>query len=347
MIRKTFIVGAVAVGAMLAANTVSTPADAGEKVRWNFSTWGKPRAFTKGIEAFREYAAKHSGGDFVVKVHYGGAISPPKENLDGLKIGAFEAANWCVSYHPDKTPVGGVLDLPFLPLENLKIQASVMEAFFQHPLWIADLKKWNVKPVFAALLPQYEAMGVGKPPRTLADWKGMRVRALGGMGVAMKKLGAVPTTMPAPETYTALERGVAQAITFPFSYTFGAYRLHEIGKWYTFGMALGSVNCPITANQQAYDKLPANYKKIVDEVSGFAYDAFIAAYREADQKWIPEYDKRMERITYTPKMRDALKKVGAQPVWDDWVAGVTKKGIPGQELLDFVFAEAKKAKKTM
>ena len=40
------------------------------------------------------------------------------------------------------------------------------------------MKKWNAKLLMSAALPQYEFMGRGKEPRTLADFKGMRVRAL-------------------------------------------------------------------------------------------------------------------------------------------------------------------------
>src|SRR3546814_17104131 len=66
-------------------------------------------------------------------------------------------------------------------------------------------------PCFSALLPQYEFRGDGNAPKTLYDWQGRRVRALAGLGEAMKSVGAVPTTVPSPEIYTALERGTFQA----------------------------------------------------------------------------------------------------------------------------------------
>jgi TRAP-type mannitol/chloroaromatic compound transport system substrate-binding protein len=322
----------------------ATGALAGEKVTWNFSTWGKPRAFTAGIEALRDYVAEKSAGNFTIKVHYGGAISPPKENLDGIRIGSHEAANFCTSYHPGKNPAGTVLDLPFLPLANLDVQAAVHESFYEQPVFKKELARWNAKPIFSGILPQYEFMGVGDPPKKLADWKGMRVRALGGIGAAMKKLGAVPTTVPAPETYTALERGITQAISFPYSYTFGAYRLHEIGKWFTEGMTLGSVNCPIAMNIPAYNALPAEYRMILDSAAPNSYAALKAAYKEADKKWIPIYHKRMQVIKYSKAQRDEFIKIGAGPVWDDWVKKMSSK-VPAQELLDFILAEAAKFNK--
>ena len=58
--------------------------------------------------------------------------SPVKENLDGLRIGAFEAAQLCNSYSPGKTPLMGVLDLPFLPAPNPDVTQNMHEAVFAH-----------------------------------------------------------------------------------------------------------------------------------------------------------------------------------------------------------------------
>ncbi|GIS91182.1 MAG: hypothetical protein CM1200mP20_12230 [Pseudomonadota bacterium] len=58
------------------------------------SLWGKPRAWTKGIEAMAEEVSSKSGGNFTIKIHYGG-LSKPKENPGGIKLGAFQMAVFC------------------------------------------------------------------------------------------------------------------------------------------------------------------------------------------------------------------------------------------------------------
>ena len=331
---------ACGVAAVAMVGGVAMSASAADEVNWNFSTWGKPRAFTKGFESMRDYLAEKTGGNFKIKIHYGGAISPGKENLDGIKIGSHEAANFCTSYHPGKNPAGTVLDLPFLPMADLTVQAKVHEDFYGHPEWKKEMKRWNAIPIFSGILPQYEAMGVGEPPRTAADFEGMRVRALGGIGGFFTKLGAIPTTVVAAETYTALERGIVQAITFPYSYTFGAYRLHEISKWFTEGMILGAVNCPIVMNVDSFNALPEEYRALFDDdLKWNAYNALIAAYKEADVKWIPIYHANMEVIKFTKEQHAEFVKIGAQPVWDEWVEEYKDK-VPAQELLDFVLERA-------
>jgi len=333
-----------ATASLLAACLVGTAAHAAEKVSWNWSVHGPSRAFTKGMERIAEIAAEKSGGDFAIKIHYAEAVSPAKEVLDSIKIGAIEGGIMCISYAPGKAPLNGVLDLPFLPFGNLEIQKQVHEAVYKHPAIAKELQQWDSIPFFSALLPQYEFMGSGKAPKELADWKGMRVRALAGLGEAMKTLGAVPTTVPSPEIYTALERGTFQAASLPFSYAHATYKLQEVSRWYTYGMAPGSINCPLLLSRTAFDKLPAAYRTLLIDAKADAYAAMIAAYKAADDKNIPMFDAAgLERITYAPDVRTQFEARAAKPVWDQWVADMAKRGLPGKEVLDVVLAEAKKA----
>ncbi|MCA8929075.1 MAG: TRAP transporter substrate-binding protein DctP [Alphaproteobacteria bacterium] len=326
-----------------AAVLVAGQAVAAEKVQWNYSMWGNPRAFTKGVEAAVDYIKEKSGGNFEITIHYGGTISPPKENLDNVSLGALEAAHLCTFYHPGKNPVGTVLDLPFLPVENIDQLIKVQDAFESYEPWMKEMAGWHARPWFAGVLPTYEFMGVGNPPKKLEDWKGMRVRAGGGMGDAMRKLGAVPTTVPAPDVYQTVERGVVQAASWPYSYAFGAYRLHEISKWYTEGMAIGSAHCPSVINIDTYNALPDEYKQLLEEAKAVAYDAYRVVYKEADDKWRPIFASRMERVTYSPEQMAHFREIGAKPVWGDWV-NEHKKEFDSQAVLDFVLDQAKQAK---
>ena len=123
-----------------------------------------------------------------------------------------------------------VFSLPFLPYVSMEASAEAADAMIKHPLLVADIPQWNAMPYFFTILPQYEFMGKGKPPKTLDDWKGLRVRAPGAVGEAFAKLGASLSTVPAVELYTALERGTVDAASFPFSYAHAAYQLHTISS---------------------------------------------------------------------------------------------------------------------
>ncbi|MFY0612264.1 MAG: TRAP transporter substrate-binding protein DctP [Hyphomicrobiaceae bacterium] len=335
--------GALAMaGSLSVATTVAAQEVKGPAVSWKLSLWGKRRAFTEGMEYVAKEVAAKTGGKFKIKLFYGEQLSKSKENLDGIKLGAFEAATFCAAYHPGKNAPLNVLDLPFLPIGNFAVQKKVHSAVYNHPAAKAALEKWNAVLYMSNILPLYEYMGKGAAPKSVADFKGKRLRALGGMGAAARLIGATPSTMPASETYTALQRGTVDAIGFPYSYTFAAYKLDEVADWVTTNMKLGTVNCPTVFNKAKYDKLPDQYKKLLADLTEGAYGAIEAAYIEKDKKNEAKWgaaNSKVKMIKIPDDQMAEFRKIAGKPVWDKWVAD-NKDKLPAQELLDLVLKNA-------
>jgi len=318
----------------------------GPKVVWNLATFGKRRAVTEGLEKLAEIARRRTNGHFTIKIHYGEALAAAKEFLDGLSVGSFEATYFCVSYHPGKTPALTGLDLPFLPFEDLNVLRAVHEAYFKHPVIVKEMARWKARLLMANPVPQYEFMGTGSPPLTLEDWKGRRVRALGGIGDAMRQIGAVPVSVTAPETYTALERGLVGAASLPFTYGLVANGLHEVAKWYTANLSPGTITCPTATTIDAWEKLPEQYKRLVADAKEEAAQAMLAAYAKVDKENLAMFKTRgIKPVTYSSEQLQAFIQAGAKPVWSEWVKRMNAQGLPGQDLLDFILTTAKKAAK--
>ena len=314
----------------------------GPKLNWKLSLWGKRRAFTEGMEYVSEHIKACTGGNFTMKLFYGEQLSKSKENLDGIKLGAFEAATFCAAYHPGKNAPLNVLDLPFLPLADFGVMRKAHDAIYAHPASQKALAQWNAHLYMSNILPQYEYMGRGPVPKAVSDFSGKRLRALGGMGRAAKLIGATPSSMPASETYTALQRGTVDAIGFPYSYTFAAYKLDEIADWVTTNMSLGTVNCPTVFSKSHWDKLPDSYKNLLNELKDGAYAAIEADYKKKDianeKKW--KADPKMQMVQIPEDQMAEFRKVAGKPVWDAWVKENAGK-FNSQELLDIVLNAAK------
>ena len=314
----------------------------GPTVEWRHSNWGKRRANTEGIEKINAILKERTGGKFTIKIGYGEMFSKDKENLDSIKLNAIEMADMCNFYHPGKNPAWMVFSLPFLPYVSLEASAEAADAMIKHPLLVADMAQWNAMPYFFTILPQYEFMGKGKPPKTLEDWKGLRVRAPGAVGEAFVKLGASLSTVPAVELYTALERGTVDAASFPFTYAHAAYQLHTISTWYTSNLAPGNAGCSAVVNKEAYAKLPPQYQKLLMEAQPEATKAMIAAYREADKIHLPAFKQKLTEIKYSDDDLKKFREIAAKPVWEKWVAD-NKAKFDSQGLLDALLKELEKA----
>ena len=305
-------------------------------VEWNVSLWGKPRAFTAHVEKLAELVSEKTNGDFTLNLSYGG-LSKNKENLDGISIGAFEMAQFCAGYHADKNPSITVLELPFLGVSSLEQEREISQAVYKHPAVVADLARWNATLLMPSPLPQYNIVGVGDGPKTLADYAGLTVRATGGIGKAMAAVGAVPTSMSASEVRQALDSGVVKAVAFaPHAHM--AFGTIESGKWWTTNLNPGTVNCPVVVNSDALNDLSAENRDALLGSVDEALDFYIASYNgKTMDAWGPALEgKGIESITYGDAELAAFREAVAGPAAEAWVKDANERGLPGQELYDLV-----------
>ncbi|MDX2158322.1 MAG: TRAP transporter substrate-binding protein DctP [Hyphomicrobiaceae bacterium] len=317
----------------------------GPTIEWKHSNWGKRRANTEFIEKLNEIVKAKSGGKFSIKIGYGEVFSKDKENLDSIKLGAIDTADICNFYHPGKNPAWMVFSLPFLPFGTLEQHYAAASAVMKHPALVKDLDRWDATALAFNVLPPYEFMGKGKPPKTLEDWKGLRIRAPGAVGEAFATLGAVQSTVPAVELYTAIERGTVDAGSFPFTYAHAAYQLHTISAWYTANLSPGNAGCFTAMAKASFAKLPPAYQKALLEGVPEAAKTMIAAYREADKKNLPVFKAKLTEIVYSDADLKKFREKAAKPIWDKWVATNQSK-FDAKDVLDTMLKEIEKAKAT-
>ena len=289
-------------------------------VTWDASLWSNRREGTVSVDTLSELLAERTDGAWQLNVHYGEALSKSRENLDGIAIGAFEVAMVCNFYHPRKNPALMVLTMPFLPIESDEDSKRVRTAVYAHPAVVEEFARWDAMIYTSTYLPQYEFMGRGTPPRTGEDWRGMAVRAGGGIGDAMQLLGATPTSSTATEVYTGVQQGTMDAAAFPFTYAFVSYRIHEVADWFTNGMKPGTADCPVVFRKTAYDALPQQYKELLDEIRDEVDATQIQAYSDFDKVNLPMLQETLTEVVISPEMRDELRKSVGKRVIEAWIA---------------------------
>ena len=313
----------------------------GPKVNWKFNVWGKKRAFTADVEAWNTYLKAKTGGNFSIKVYYGDQLGGNKQNLDNIKAGVFESAKICAAYHPGKNQSLTVLNMPFLPIEDFDKQRKVAEAVYATKTVQDELKsKWGVMVFSSSQLPQYEFMGKGRAPANLAEWKGLTVRALGGIADAMRKLGTGISTMTSSETYQAIDRGAVDAISLPFSYAHAAFKIDEVAEWFTSNLSPGTNDCPNVISVAAWEKLPPQYQKLMMEAKEIGYNALKEAYAKADKTNLPKWRARLKEIKYSKEELAKFQAIGGKPVYDKWIED-NKDKFDAKGLMDVMLAAAK------
>jgi len=329
-------------GAAAAAISVAFVTEAAA-TEWNASVWGKRRAFTEHVEKLAELVAEKTDGAFTINVSYGG-LSKPKENLDGVSIGAFEMAQFCAGYHPDKNRLITVLELPFLGVNTLQEEVAVSNAVYAHPAVQKEMEQWNAKLLMTSPMPQYNLVGTGEPRDALADFDGMRVRATGGLGEAFKAVGGVPTSVPATEAYNAMESGVVDTVAFA-QHAHLSFGTINRADWWTANLNPGTVNCPVVVNIDAYNALSDAERAALDSSVDEAIAHYLANYGELLKRWDSVLaEKGVEKVMISDEVLAQFRDKAAVPARDKWVAEMAAQGLPGEELYDLVISTLEKAR---
>lgn len=341
--RKTSYAFVWASAAALAVASFTAAAQAQEKQVLNWNVFGPKRAVTASIEAMADIFNQKGNGAVEIKIAYGSTLGPEKQTPEGIKSGGYEGGQMCAGYYPNKFPLLAGLELPFLMPRDLEKRVKVEAAVFAHPEIVKEMEeRWNIKYFAPTFLPAYEFMG-NKRIETVDDLKGVKMRISGLNASALQKFGAVPTMVTAPESYTALERGTIDSFGFPYAYSFGAYRLHEVSKYVTEGMGLSGFMCWQGISITAWNKLPDNLKGLLKEAQEKGTKALLKAYEEADAQWIPIFKEKLEVVKFAPEQRAKLE-AGANEIWEKWADDQEKAGRPGRAFLEFVKAEVAKHK---
>jgi TRAP-type mannitol/chloroaromatic compound transport system substrate-binding protein len=117
-----------------------------------------------------------------------------------------------------------------------------------------------------------------------------------------------------------------------------AFGTTENADWWTTNLNPGTVNCPVVVNTDALNDLPDAHREALMGSVDAALDHYISFYENNTMKrWGPVLDEKgIERITYSKDDLKAFEEKVAGPAAKTWIEENKAKGLPAQELYDFV-----------
>ena len=236
-----------------------------ETFKWKMvMPWSKGLLFYDMAQHFADSVMLASGGRLEIKVFSAGELVGAMESFDAVSKGSAEVGHDWPGYWMGKDQnFNSFASVPFgLDAEGYNIWLYERGGLEQ----MQELYgKYNLYALPAGNGGQEMGFFSNKKATTMEDFKGMRVRTPGWYMDIMTKLGASVTPLPGGEIYLALERGVIDAAEFStpaINYPMG---FDEITKYVIEpGIHQPSVQCSVFFNKDAYDKLPADLKYIID-----------------------------------------------------------------------------------
>ena len=152
----------------------------------------------------------------------------------------------------------------------------------------------------------------------------------------LTKLEATPVGMPVPAVPEALTKGVINGTTIPWEVTL-PLKVPELVKNHTSfsgDYGLYTLAFAFVMNKSAYDNLPDDLKKIIDDNSGVeTAAAFGRAMDEGDKVGKAKAEKMGNNIVVLDEAETERWKKVSQTVIEEWIAEMKEKGVDGEALV--------------
>ncbi|SNT31525.1 TRAP-type C4-dicarboxylate transport system, substrate-binding protein [Noviherbaspirillum humi] len=292
-------------------------------VQLKISTWVPAQhPLNPSLQAWADDIKKASGGTISSSLFPSEQLGKAFDHYDMTRDGIADLAYISPGYQPGRFPVIAGAALPFLFANGKGGTAALDEWYRQY----AAKEMKDIK-VCMAFVHDPGSLHSVKKVTLPTDVKGMKVRpATATVGQVITALGGTNVQASAPESRDMLERGVADAITFPWA-SLGLFGIDKVTKFH-LDVPLYTTPYVLGMNKAKYDGMSAAQKKVIDDHCTTAWAEKIAT------PWADfEFGGRAkiaalsghEMVKLTPDQLGQWKKAVA-PAENQWAESVKKAG---------------------
>jgi tripartite ATP-independent transporter DctP family solute receptor len=214
-----------------------------------------------GSTVFKHMVENETGGAVNVNLYPAGQLGGEREVAEAVKLGSVQVGML-------SGPFSGfcreaqVFDIPYL-FPSLLVAYRTLEGPFGKELAEECLKKTGMRTLTYAQVGFRNFTNSARVIKTPADLKGLKFRVMENPVYVnlVRSMGAAPTPIPWPETYTALQQKVVDGQENPIS-SIKFAKLYEVQKYltmdgHTFGVSF------MLINEKFFQSLPKEFQVIV------------------------------------------------------------------------------------
>ncbi len=263
-------------------------------------------------------------------VHYpGGTLSSAPKMFNAVVEGICDIGLSTVAYNKGRFPLAEAQDLP-LNFPSGWVGTQVSNDFIKK----FKPKEWDaVHVLYLYGNGPNMVQTLKKPVKTLEDMKGLKIRAVGRTADAVTALGATPVPIEMVDLYESLRRGVVDGSMQPAEVLKG-WKTGELIKYGTVvwkGVGSSFVFY-VVMNKDKWNSMPADLKKVFDEVSEEWKEKQAIAVNELDIEGI-EYLKQNGGQTIALSDAESQRWAkAAAPLLTEYKKDLVSKGYKPEEV---------------
>lgn len=287
-------------------------------------------------QSFVDRVYELSGGRLEITLQPIGAVVGPMETFDAVAEGVLEVGMKTPMWWPGKEPVCNLLtSLPGTFTHAYQLDAwywehggidIAREAYGRHGIYFVGPAIFGVPPIGA------EIVHSRVPIYSIDDYDGLKVRSGGAAARWFEGLGASIVTLPGPEIYPALERGVVDAAEWVSPNSNWALGLHEAADYVIIpGLHTLLMASEVTVNMDAWNELPPDLQAIMEVATKELSVTKAQRFERLDEEYLERMAEYVEIIQWTDEEIQRATEY-AMTLWDDFATDeLSEKALESQK----------------
>ena len=207
--------------------TTGASTDAGEVTTLRFSHFmtATDNINTEALEPWAKKIEADSNGRLKIEIYPSATLSKPGATYDATAKGSVDIGMQAQGYTAGRFPLTQIVELPGIT-NTAQQQSCILHKLYNDGIIKDEYEDTHLLALIGT--GQGALHTVDKPIRTPADMKGLRIRQPSAVAShIIEATGAAPVGMPASDTYTSLQRGVIDGLSFTWQ-PIQAFRLDEL-----------------------------------------------------------------------------------------------------------------------
>lgn len=250
----------------------STDSDKVTTLRFSHFMTANDNINTEALEPWAKKIEQDSKGRLKIEIYPSATLSKPGATYDATAKGIVDIGMQAQGYTAGRFPLTQIVELPGIT-NTAQQQSCILHKLYDDGVITDEYEDTHLLALIGT--GQGALHTIDKPIRTPADMKGLRIRQPSAVAShIIEATGAAPVGMPASDTYTSLQRGVIDGLSFTWQ-PIQAFRLDELINTHT-NIPFYNSTFVISMNKGKYDSLPDDLKKVIDDNSGAEMAAHIS-----------------------------------------------------------------------
>jgi TRAP-type C4-dicarboxylate transport system substrate-binding protein len=267
------------------------------------SPYGPGHPFSKADKAWMDYVEARSGGSLRIRPRWSGALLSSDMSMEELRHGVADIGLITPIYVKGGTHLIRIQSGFYSGADSVESQVALYRCIAAaNPQVTRELAGFKVLAVQGGSLPGI--VTVARQVRSLADLRGLRLRAPTELLTVLGALGADPVNMPMAEVYSAMTKGVIDGVVAPAD-TFRAMHFAEVAGYFnTLAVPRGAY--PARAmSEPRWRRLTADQRAVLEAAMPVWEAALAKETRAALAKGMAEARAKGVAITAMPASEQA------------------------------------------